>query len=309
MNSIKNFLRASAQPAATAVLCAVLVLAGLNLFLLPALAETQAEGRGGNPARFNSPVQMLVGATVDNGLTVNTGGLTVNAGTTSIAGALNMNAQTISNIGNAGTDFAANGGLTLANALTVTTGGAAISGTVALDAGEIGAAEIANVSRAVNVPLLSLLECSTDAGALLAVTDGTDAHPYLANSATNGLGYVLSFDDTGATPDTDYVCGNLTVPPDYASGGAFALRVLKDAETGANTEVINCAGSINGAALGTAGTVTVTGATTQAVTCTPTLTSLAAGNSVSFEFHITSGGTVDDTVNIASIEFTYTATE
>lgn len=38
-------------------------------------------------------------------------------------GALDMGAKVIANIGNAGTDFASTGGLTLANALVVTTGG------------------------------------------------------------------------------------------------------------------------------------------------------------------------------------------
>ena len=45
-----------------------------------------------------------------------------------LGGPLDMNANIISNIGNAGTDFLANGGLTLANALTVTTGGITVTG-------------------------------------------------------------------------------------------------------------------------------------------------------------------------------------
>lgn len=192
---------------------------------------------------------------------------------------------------------------TFANGLTVTTG------TVALPASEIGATEIANLTRAIKVSIRSLFECTTDAGAAIAFTDAADAHPHYVNSATNGLGAVLRFDDTGGSPDTDYVCGDLMVPPDYASGGAFIVRALKDAVTGANTEILNCAGSINGAALGTGGTVTITTAASTAYTCTPTLSSLAANDSVSFEFHITSSGTVDDITDIAAIEFTYTSTQ
>jgi len=194
-------------------------------------------------------------------------------------------------------------------ALNVAGGGATIVGTVALDASEIGSAEIANISRSVSVGLMEFIECTTDGGAAINFTTGADAFPDFINGATDGTGFTLTFDDTGGEIDTAYICANLSVPADYASGGAFIVRTTKDAETGANTEVINCAGSINGAALGVAGTVAVATNTTTAYTCTPTLTALAAGNSLSFELHITSGGTADDVVNMHSVEFQYTATQ
>ncbi len=50
------------------------------------------------------------------------------SGATTLSGNLDMQTNIISNIGNAGTDFLSNGGLTLANAFTVTTGGAVITG-------------------------------------------------------------------------------------------------------------------------------------------------------------------------------------
>jgi hypothetical protein len=186
-------------------------------------------------------------------------------------------------------------------------GGATLGGTVALDASEIGAAEVADVTRSVPIPLMSFIECSTNGGATIEYTDGADAFPDFINSATDGLGFVLAFDDTGGQVDVSYVCSQLIVPQDYASGGAFAVRTTKNAETGANAEVLNCAGSINGAALGAGGTVTIATDASTRYTCTPTLAALAAGDSLSLELHVT--GTVDDIVNIAAVEFVYTATQ
>jgi hypothetical protein len=87
------------------------------------------------------------------------------------------------------------------------------------------------------------LECTTDAGALINFSSGADAFPDYINSATDGLGFTLDFDATGGSPDTTSVCAQITVPADYASGGAVMVRATKSAETGANSEVINCKGS------------------------------------------------------------------
>lgn len=294
-------------PILTALLTAALVIGGAQLWIVPVLTEAQAEGRGAGVTRYNTPVQFLAGAAITNGLTTDT--LTT-SGATSASGALNMNAQIISNVGNAGTDFLANGGLTLANAFIVTTGGAIISGTVALDANEIGSTEIVNITRTVPIPLLSFFECTTDVGvSLLDFSSGADASPDFINSATNGVGALLVFDATGGSVDTAYVCSNFMAPQDYVSGGLFRVQATKSGETGGATEVLNCQGSINGAALGTAGTVTTSGTASASYTCTPTLTALAAGNSVSFEFNITSSGTPDDSVNLAAVSFEYSASQ
>jgi hypothetical protein len=53
--------------------------------------------------------------------------LTVQEGGASFSSNLDMDANLIQNIGNSGTDFASNGGLTLANSLTVSTGGATVT--------------------------------------------------------------------------------------------------------------------------------------------------------------------------------------
>lgn len=222
----------------------------------------------------------------------------------------------------AGGASALNGGITVdstafsvqnASGSTFISGTLAVSstsvftGAVTLPAGDVSATEIANISRSVPLPLHAFIECTTNGGANLDFTDGADTFPDIINSSTDGLGFVVAFDAT--TPDTTVICAPFTVPPDYASGGAIVARVTKGAETGANSELLTCAGSINGAALGATGTITTTGTASASYTCTPTLTSLAAGDSVSLALSITSGGTADDTVNLASAVFQYTATQ
>jgi hypothetical protein len=181
--------------------------------------------------------------------------------------------------------------------------------TLTLASSSVITTSIADITRTVNLPLRSWIECTTDAGADINYSSGADAFPDFINSATDGLGFTLDFDATGGSVDTASVCNQLQVPSDYASGGAIIVRATKGAETGANSEVINCKGSINGAALGTGGTITTTGTTSAVYVCTPTLTNLAAQNSLGIDLYITSGGTADDTVSMQSIAFEYTAVE
>lgn len=102
-----------------------------------------------------------------------------------INGALDMGANIISNIGNAGTDFLSNGGLTLANALTVTTGGLTVTaggltitaGSLRVDASviSIGGAPGA-LGRALDiVPGLLLSGSATQNALILQPTFGSDA--------------------------------------------------------------------------------------------------------------------------------------
>lgn len=213
-----------------------------------------------------------------------------------------------------GTDLTVNDDATVGDDLTADTGtfatGLTVSaGTVSLPTGSVGIGAIANISRTVSIPLLSFAECTTNAGALLSFTDGTDAHPHLANSSTDGLGYTLSFDATGGSVDTDYVCTQLPVPQDYVDGGVIVIRATKGAETGANSELITCQISVNGAALTTAGTIATSGTASAAYSCPPTLTGVTAGVALGITLRITSGGTADDAVNFQAAEFRYTATE
>ena len=274
----------------TAGLTSSATLAANGGFSVDTPAFTVADTTGNTS--IGSGTLTVGGATaLDGGLTMDTNKFTVanTSGNTIIAGTLNV-------AGLATTDDL------VADTLVVTT-------TITLPANALTAAYITNITRSVSIPLRSWLECTTDAGGVITPTDGTDAHPNLANSATNGLGFSLSFDATGGSVDTDYVCSQIPVPRDYASSGYLVFRATKGAETGANSEVLNCQGSINGAALGAAGTVTTSGTASAAYVCGPTLTALAAGDSLGLTFNITSGGTADDAVNVYSVAFEYLAIE
>lgn len=183
------------------------------------------------------------------------------------------------------------------------------SGNPSFPAGSLDATEIANVTRRVNVPLGAFFDCQTDAGAAIGFDTTADALADYVNSATDGTGRVIRFDDTGSSEDqSSEICSEISVPADYASGGVFIIRALKDAHTAA-TEVINCAVSVNGAALEAAGTVTTSASATTNYTCTPTIAALAANDSLSFYLSITSDSTMNDVVDIASVAFSYTATQ
>lgn len=182
-------------------------------------------------------------------------------------------------------------------------------GTNTLATGSISAGEVADVVRSIPIPLGSFIDCQTDAGALLGFDTTADALADYVNSATDGTGRVIRFDDTGGTEDQSMeICAELSIPADYISGGAFMVRALKDAHTAA-TEVINCAVSVNGGALETAGTVTTTASATTNYTCTPTIAALAVNDSLSFYLSITSDGTMNDGVDIAAVRFFYTAAQ
>jgi len=188
-------------------------------------------------------------------------------------------------------------------------GAARLDGAVTLPTGDVSAGEIADVVRYVPIPLGSFIDCQTDAGALIGFDTTADALADFVNNATDGTGFVLRFDDTGATEDqASEVCSQLTVPAAFVSGGAFRIRALKDAHTGA-TEVLNCAVSVNGAALEAAGTTTTTASATTSYACTPTIAALAANDSLSFYLSITSDSTMNDIVDVASVAFFYTASQ
>lgn len=188
-------------------------------------------------------------------------------------------------------------------------GVATFVGDPVLGTGGASAGEVADVVRYVPIPLRSWVDCQTDAGADLSFGSGADALADFINSATDGTGFTIQFDDSGGAEDQgSEICSQVTVPGDYASGGAIIVRALKDAHTAGNTELLTCGASINGAALGVAATTAIGVAATAAYTCTPAGT-FAAGDSASLYLSITSGGTMDDTVEIASSVFAYTATQ
>lgn len=186
-------------------------------------------------------------------------------------------------------------------------GGATITGTVTVDSGEIGATEIADTERGINLPLRSFIECETNAGADLDFSSGADAFADFVGLATDGQGFSITFDATGGSVDSAEICANLVVPQDYSSGGALRLVISKDGETGANDEFINSQVSVDAASLGDAYATELTTSTLTVYTITPTAT-YAAGDAVGVMLNITSTGTVDDAVLLHGVEWYYTAT-
>ncbi|MCC6192050.1 MAG: hypothetical protein IT318_23725 [Anaerolineales bacterium] len=197
--------------------------------------------------------------------------------------------------------------LALSGTLAVT-GASTLSGAVTLPTGDVSAGEIADVVRAVNLPLFSWIDCTTNAGAAIGFDTTADALVDFEVSDTDGLGFQIQWDDTSGSLDTSYICNTVNVPADYVSGGAVVMVLGKDAQT-TNAEFINCQGSIDGAALGTVGTTAILTSTIGSYTCTPTLTSLAAGDSLGLTLQVTATTALDDIVSLYSVEFTYTATQ
>ncbi len=179
--------------------------------------------------------------------------------------------------------------------------------TIASDA--VGAAEIADPTRCISIPLRSFIDCSTDAGADLNFTSGADTYPDFINSSTDGQGFSIQFDDASGTEDQNaYICSQTAIPADYSSGASLRVRASKDAHSGA-TEIINCNVSVNGGSLETQGSVTTSATASTSYTCTPTIASLSANDSLGIALWIGSGTTMDDTVSITSVQFCYTATQ
>lgn len=184
----------------------------------------------------------------------------------------------------------------------------AVTGAATFATGDVGAAEIADVTRTINLPLFSWIDCTTNAGAAIGFDTTADTLPDFVNSSTDGLGFQIAWDDTGGSLDVGYVCNTVAIPANYVSGGALTLVMSKDAAT-TNAEFVNCQGSIDGAALGVLGTTAVAPAAIAAYTCTPTLTGLAAGDSLGVAVYVTATTALDDIVYIHAAEFTYTATQ
>lgn len=157
---MKNFSN-WAQPIASAILAAALVMLGLNLYVVPQIAELQAEGRGAaGTTQFTSAVRFREAVTAERDLTV-TGALTaatVSATTSATIGALSATTLAVSGA----STFATNpilpsesitptdgGSLTLAAGLVTLTPGGAVG--VSLAACSTGAQVVVYNSLNANV--------------------------------------------------------------------------------------------------------------------------------------------------------------
>lgn len=186
-------------------------------------------------------------------------------------------------------------------AITLTTDGSG-DGEVLLSAESISAAEILNLTRSMSLPAPGWYNCTSDA--IISTDDGADAQP---DWAFINSGIVIAYDDTGGSPDTEFVCTSFVVPQGYVSGGTMAFVVTADAAT-ATIEDIGCAWSINGAAdSGETSAALVSQAAVQTVTVTPA-GAPAAGSSINVRCR-QSDAAPDDVVYIHGVEFRYTSTQ
>lgn len=199
----------------------------------------------------------------------------------------------------------ADGGVTIGsantNSLTVTSS-ATGDASVVLPVESVSAGEITNPVRSFSLPTGAFFNCT--ASAIIDWGNEADAHPdfVLVNSA----GPAIAWDSTGGSPDTSEVCATFTVPADWVSGGTFVFRVTQGAATVTNLESIEARLSIDGAALGAADEDNLANQTAvQSVTSAPTGTQ-AAGASVSLMFK-QGNASGDDTVNVLSVDYQYTA--
>ena len=172
----------------------------------------------------------------------------------------------------------------------------------------IDAVEIANVSRSISLPLLSFMDCGAIPG-FLDFTNGADAIPNFLG-LSNGGGVEISFDSVGGSPDQGSpICAQVTIPPDYASGGSLRIRAGKLSNNNP-PETLTCVARANGGAAQAAGTVDVDLAANQSYVCTPTLPGgIGPGTVLSFSLSVTSSGTMNDTVLVHGVAFEYTATQ
>jgi hypothetical protein len=121
----------------------------------------------------------------------------------------------------------------------------------------------------------------------------------------------MEFDDVTGEEDEDFnVCVQITVPPDYASGGTLRLRMKKSASTG-NTERVQCKATVDTAVPGASNTVDLpNSAAMSSVQCLPlypiALTSGAALG-ISFAPGVSGAPKIDDFIYVYAVDWTYTA--
>lgn len=171
----------------------------------------------------------------------------------------------------------------------------------------IEAGEIVNVTRSIPVPLLSFMDCSVSP-TFLDFTNGTDAIPNFVGNG-NGNGVQITFDSvTGSVDQNSPICAQVTIPPDFASGGSLRVRAGKLTNI-AGSELLTCAARVNLGSLQAVGTVEIIATANASYVCTPTIAAAAPGDVLAFNLSITSPATMNDTVSIYGVAFEYTATQ
>jgi hypothetical protein len=178
-----------------------------------------------------------------------------------------------------------------------------------IDDETVTGADIDNTLRTISVPMSSFTDCNSSTGGFLAFTDANDAKPHFQTGQEDPV--YLRFDDD-ATPDEDYsVCSSFMVPPDYLSGSTVRVRQRKDIDQTvfpANLETLTCHLTVD-RATGSPGTTGLPGAGGPFLrSCLAGVSgTIDPGDAVGISIQITASGTVDDPVDIDSVQFLYTA--
>jgi hypothetical protein len=168
----------------------------------------------------------------------------------------------------------------------------------------VGPANVENPTRSVNLPLRAFLDLAQSP-----IDFNSSNSVFSPDFAFFNSGLVIIYDDDGGAEDFFGIASTLSVPPDYASGGSFALRISKDAHQG-SSEFISCQAGINGAPPGGAGGSPEINTAAIAVYVVAPSGAYAPGDSVAVScFPFSAPGSIDDVIRIHSIEFRYTATQ
>ncbi len=200
---------------------------------------------------------------------------------------------------------------------------AAVAGTAAIAnavaPNSVGTAAIQDPVRSLNLPLASFVNASNSA--LLSFAENDGGAPELEFVGGGFAGPIaIEWDDDsdgsgGAdTDDREAVQAQFTVPPDYASGGEFALRVRKDGHAGQAEalEVINFVDAASPGFFGGDFATTTSAAATTYILDPPQPAAYAPGESVELNIRGQSGfggANPDNFVFLLAAEFRYTATQ
>ncbi len=179
-------------------------------------------------------------------------------------------------------------------------------------ADSVSAGMINNLTRSVPVPLASFIDCQTASGAFLDFDSSVGAALADFNNLPSFRGFTIRFDaDPGNADQGTLVCSQVTAPPDYVSDGRVRTRVSKPTHTAPNREVMACSSGVNGGDPAGSGGTFVDGTTSQSLTCPPASSPIAPGDTVAFNLRVSSpgGGTMDDPLDVHSVDFTYTAAQ
>jgi hypothetical protein len=207
------------------------------------------------------------------------------------------------------------GGQPAANFLTInqSAGGDLFGGfsNLQLAQNAAGTNEIADVQRSIPIPLASLIDCQTDGGAFLTFNGSADSADNKAAfnvPNTDGSSPLVHFDADPTLPDQNFeVCSALTLPPDYASGGAFHLRGVHGSP-GTAEEDLQCAALVNSSAPDT-GSVVIDISNVNKSCTPPYSVTPAPGDDIQFSLSITSPTTMDSLVDFYSLDFVYNAVQ